>query len=136
MEPNNAVAAAVRTMVDAVNSGDFAGAIAAFTEAPVIIEDLAPYLWRGADAPSNWLSAMGANAARLNVQSVLMAVEQPTRVEVDAQVAYAVIPGELRLAGEGGDLFAKGVLTLTLQCVCGRWLIDALVWSGPEPAPR
>ena len=67
MEPNNAVAAAVRTMVDAVNSGDFAGAIAAFTEAPVIIEDLAPYLWRGADAPSNWLSAMGANAARLNV---------------------------------------------------------------------
>ena len=101
MEEKSAALAAVRGMVDAVNQADFATAIAAFTDTPVIVEDIAPFIWQGADAPSDWLSAMGANAARLNVQSVMMVLEQPTRVEVDAEAAYAVFPGELRLAAVG-----------------------------------
>lgn len=136
MEGKTAVVAAVVGLVEAVNVADFGTAVAAFTEEPVIIEDIAPYLWRGRDAPSAWLSAMGANAARLNVQSVLMTLEQPTRVEVVDQVAYAVFPGQLSLGAGEADLVAVGTLTFTLQGAGGRWLIDSLVWSGPEPAPR
>lgn len=136
MEEKSAALTAVLDMVDAVNRADFAAAIAAFTEAPVIVEDIAPYIWRGADAPSEWLSAMGANAARLGVPSVMMVLKQPGRVEVDAEAAYVVFPGELRLAAVGRDLVAQGVLTLTLQNARGRWLISSLIWSGPEPAPR
>jgi hypothetical protein len=136
MEGMNAVVTAVRALVNAVNGGDFGTAVAAFTGAPVIIEDIAPYIWRGRDAPSNWLSAMGAHAARLNVQSVMMTLEQPTRVELDDEAAYAVFPGRLSLVAGETNLVAEGLLTLTLQSTGGRWLIDSLVWSGPEPAPR
>lgn len=136
MEGKEAAATAVLAMVDAVNRGDLATAVAAFTEAPVIVEDIAPYIWRGPEAPSDWLSAMGANAARLNVQSVLLALDQPTRIEVDADAAYAVFPGDLSLAAVGRDLVARGLLTLTLQNEGDRWRISSLVWSGPEPAPR
>ena len=136
MEGENAVVTAVRGLVNAVNGADFGTAVAAFTDAPIIIEDIAPYIWRGRDAPSDWLSAMGANAARLNVQSVLMTLEQPTRVEVVEEAAYAVFPGELSLAAVEANLVADGTLTFTLQSIGGRWLIDSLVWSGPEPAPR
>ena len=136
MEGKNAVVTAVRGLVDAVNGGDVGTALAAFTDAPVIIEDIAPYIWRGRDAPSDWLSAMGANAARLNVQSVLMTLEQPTRVEVVEEAAYAVFPGQLSLVAGEANLVAEGMLTFTLQNTGGRWLIDSLVWSGPEPAPR
>lgn len=136
MEGKEAVATAVLAMVDAVNRGDFATAVAAFAEAPVIVEDIAPYIWRGPGAPSGWLSAMGANAARLNVQSVLLALDQPTRIEVDVDAAYAVFPGDLSLGAVRRDLVARGLLTLTLQNEGDRWLISSLVWSGPELASR
>lgn len=136
MEGKNAVITAIRELVNAVNGGDFDTAVAAFTDAPVIIEDIAPYIWRGKDAPSAWLSAMGANAARLNVQSVSMTLDQPTRVDVAEEAAYAVVPGQLELTAEKANLVAKGMLTFTLQSTGGRWLIDSLVWSGPEPATR
>lgn len=135
MEPNDAVVVAVLKMVEAVNRGDFPTAVAAFTGAPVIIEDIAPYVWRGADAPTQWLSAMGANAERLDVQSVLMTLEQPMRIEVDAGAAYALFPGHLSLVAKGSNLLSRGMLTLILLRPENQWLIDSLVWSGPEPAP-
>ena len=136
MEGKNAVVAAVLRLVDAVNGADFGAAVAAFTDAPIIIEDIAPYIWRGSDAPSDWLSAIGANAARLNVQSVLMTLEEPTRIEAVDEAAYAVFSGQLSLVAGEANLVADGTLTFTLQSTGGRWLIDSLVWSGPEPAPR
>lgn len=136
MEAKNAVVTAVGGLVNALNEADFGTAVGAFTDAAVIIEDIAPYIWRGRDAPSDWLSAMGANAARLNVQSVLMTLDQPTRVEVPEEAAYAVFPGQLNLIAENSNLVTEGMLTFTLQNTGGRWLIDSIVWSGPESAPR
>jgi ketosteroid isomerase-like protein len=136
MEAKSDVVRAVRSMVDAVNSGDVASALAAFSDTPIIVEDIAPYMWRGAGAASAWLSAMAANTERLNVESVLMTLEQPARVEMDEDAAYTLFPGQLSLAAAGIDLVAQGMLTLTLRRTGDRWLIDSLVWSGPEPAPR
>ncbi|HEX6376260.1 MAG TPA: hypothetical protein VFZ91_11130 [Allosphingosinicella sp.] len=127
---------AVSAMVDAVNRGDFAAALAAFTETPVIVEDIAPFRWQGAGAPSAWLAAMGANAARLEARSIKMTLGQATRIDVEAGSAYALFPGGLSLATAKGDLVSKGILTLTLNEEDGLWLIDTLVWSGPETAPR
>jgi ketosteroid isomerase-like protein len=136
MTEQQAVVRAITDMVDSINRGDFAAAIAAFSDAPAIVEDIAPFRWKGAGAPSAWLSAMGANAARLDVRAVIMELGQPTRVEIDADAAYALFPGRLKLAKDGGDLIADGILTFALERAGERWLIDGLVWSGPEPALR
>jgi ketosteroid isomerase-like protein len=136
MVEKHAIVLAVTDMVDAVNRGDFASAIAAFSDAPAIVEDVAPFRWKGAGSVSAWLSAMGANAARLDVQAVVMELGQPTRIELDGEAAYALFPGRLKLAKDGGDLVADGTLTFTLERAGGRWLVDTLAWSGPEPAAR
>jgi hypothetical protein len=56
----DAIITAVLEMVHAVNRGDFATAIAAFSDTPLIVEDIAPFRWQGAGAASEWLSAMGS----------------------------------------------------------------------------
>lgn len=134
MEAKHDVINAVRQMVDAVNRAEFSTAVAAFSQDAAIVEDIAPYIWRGPGAPSDWLAAMGANAASMNIQSVLMTLAEPNRVEVHAEAAYALFPGELRMVAAGADLVADGSLTLTLRRSGDRWLIDSLAWSGPKPS--
>jgi len=119
MQGKNAVVPAVLGMVNAVNRVDFATAVGAFTDSAVIIEDIPQYIWRGADAPADWLSAMGANAARLNAQSVLMTFGQPTRVEVNEEAAYAVFPGQLRLVAREANLVAQRISPFSsLRALC------------------
>ena len=135
MAEADAIATTVRDMVQAINHGDFVAAVAAFSETPVIVEDLFPFRWHGAGAASEWLSAMGENAGRLNATAVIMTLRDPTRIQVEAEAAYALFPGQLRLTTASANLVAEGTLTFTLQNSGGRWLIDTLVWSGLEPAP-
>lgn len=134
MSDEGAITAAVTKMVDAINRGDFATATAAFSDAPIIIEDIAPFCWQGPDAVSAWLSAMGTNAARLSAHAVHMKLEEPARIALDAPTAYALFPGRLSLMTTDVDLHADGTLTITLQLSGAHWLISALVWSGLEPA--
>lgn len=134
MSDEDAITAAVTEMVDAINRGDFVTATAAFSDAPIIIEDIAPFCWHGPDAVSAWLAAMGANAARLSAHAVQMRLGEPARIGMDASTAYALFPGRLSLVTTDVDLHADGTLTLTLQLSGERWLISALAWSGLEPA--
>ena len=133
MVDKNGVIRAVSNMVDAVNHGDFTSAGNAFTQTAVIIEDIPPFRWQGRDAVSHWLSAMGSNAATLGISSVAMSLGEETRLELDGREAYAVFAGQLCLKGASVYLVADGTLTFTLRAQNERWLIDTLVWSGPEP---
>jgi ketosteroid isomerase-like protein len=134
MSDASEAASVIDALVMAVNSGDFATALTSFTEAPVIIEDLPPYRWSGSSAPSEWLNAMGTNAASLGVTSVVMETQEPSRVELQGDRAYIIVPGHLRLETGGPPLTADGMLTFTLEKAESRWLIDTLVWSGPRPS--
>ena len=125
-------AGAVTALVDAVNRGDFDAAIGAFSDGAVIVEDLAPYRWTGRSAPSSWLAAMGENAGKLGISSVVMEAGQPSRTEIEGDRAYLIVPGLLRYVTAGGQLRADGTITFTLVNRSGTWLIDTLVWSGPR----
>lgn len=134
MSDRDAVSGAISKMVDAVNNGDFGEVIATFSAEATIIEDIAPFRWQGPDAPSSWLTAMGENAARLDARAIVMKLGGPVRVDVVGTAAYAVFPGTLSLVTASGKLLSNGTLTFTLEKSDERWLIDALVWGGPEPA--
>lgn len=134
MLDRDAVICTVGRMVDAVNNGEFGEAISAFGASPTIIEDIAPFRWQGPDAASSWLAAMGANAAKLKARAIIMKLGEPLHINVSGATAYAVFPGTLSMVTATGDLLSNGTLTFTLGRGDGRWLIDALVWSGPEPA--
>src|SRR3954471_7135763 len=89
------VLATITRMTDAVNRGDAPTAFAAFTAAPMIIEDLAPYRWQGPGTPQAWLEGMAANAQAHGIATINMKLSPPTRVDVTQDRAYVIVPGRL-----------------------------------------
>jgi ketosteroid isomerase-like protein len=127
-----AVMAVISRMTDAANKGDAPTVFAAFTAAPTIVEDLAPYRWQGPGTPQAWLEGMGANAQAHGITTVNMKLSPATRVDVVQDHAYAVVPGRLSYVLKDGHAeHADGVITFTLLRLDGAWKIDTLVWSGP-----
>ncbi|MFL5296978.1 MAG: YybH family protein [Phenylobacterium sp.] len=128
-----AVMATITRMTDAVNRGDAPTAFAAFTPAPMIIEDLAPYRWQGPGTPQAWLAGMAANAQAHGITTINMKLSPPTRVEVTEDHAYAIVPGRLSyVLKDGHSEHADGLITFLLLRGAGEWKIDSLVWSGPD----
>jgi ketosteroid isomerase-like protein len=126
----------INRFVNAVNEGDLAAALERFTPDATIVEDIPPYRWQGPQAGSQWMAAMGENAARSGIASIAMQLGEATRVEVDADNAYAVYSAVLTLSGDNGlRLQSGGCLTFTLQRAETGWLINALAWGGPAPRP-
>jgi len=132
----DAVSAAVAVMVDSVNRGEMPAACAAFAEGAVIVEDIHPYRWEGPGAVESWLTTMAANAQQLGVTAISMDLGPATRVDARSGRAYAFFPAILALGLESGSLVANGQLTFTLIQNDGAWLIQTLVWTGPEPSLR
>jgi Domain of unknown function (DUF4440) len=130
------VAETVRAMVEAVNRGEFATAADTFSTDPVIVEDIAPFRWTGTGAVEAWLGAMGANAARMGATAIIMALDEPTRIEISQDRAYALVPGKLTLSSDSEPMVADGILTFILEGQDGNCLIDTLIWSGSSLTVR
>ena len=130
----NEIVAAIADFVDAVNRGDHTGALAGLTDDVSIVEDLAPYRWQGPDAGSDWLEAMSDNAQRNGITSISMNLRNATRVEIEGEYAYAIVPGVLTYGG-GSPRQADGLLTFAMIEQEGRWMIRSFAWSGPPATP-
>jgi ketosteroid isomerase-like protein len=127
------VTATINRMTDAVNRGDMPTAFAAFTAAPMIVEDLAPYRWQGPGTPQAWIEGMGANAQAHGITTINMKLSPPTRVEIAADHAYAIVPGRLSyVLKDGHSEHADGLITVLLLQSGADWKIDTLIWSGPQ----
>jgi ketosteroid isomerase-like protein len=130
-----AVHAFIAGFVDAVNRGDEGSALASLTADVTIVEDLPPFRWHGPAAGAEWLGGMFENAQRLGISSIFMEPGRVIRIEIEDPHAYAVVEGQLRYGGAGPPLHADGVITFALVRKDGEWMINALVWSGPEATP-
>ena len=121
--------------VDQVNAGDQKSALEHFTPDAAITDDIAPYRWQGQSAGSDWMAAMWANGQRTGMTEISMHLARPTRVEVEGDRAYAVIPGVLTLKGKGRAIQANGLLTIALQRTGTDWRIGSLAWGGEQAKP-
>ena len=124
------IASTISTFVDEVNSGKIEAALARFTHDVTIVEDLAPYRWQGQDAGSEWLTAMAANAERLEVTAVVMDLGMAQRIEVEGATGYAIFDGTVLLKTADQTLRESGLLTIALELHSDQWLISAMTWTG------
>ena len=133
MDSSADIESAVSAFVDEVNSGKFDAAIARFTHDATIVEDIAPFRWRGPNAGPQWLTAMAENAERLAVTGVVMDLGAPQRIEVEGAAGYAVFAGTVLLKKVDQTLREPGLLTFALERHSDDWLIAALTWTGERP---
>ena len=133
MDSSAEIESAVSAFVEEVNSGKIDAALARFTHDATIVEDIAPYKWRGPDAGAEWLTAMAANAERLAVTDVVMDLGTAQRIEVEGTAGYAVFAGTVLLKKADQTLREAGLLTFAFERHLDHWLIAALTWTGERP---
>lgn len=129
------VAAPLRQFIDGFNSGDTKSAFAAYASSgPItIIDEFAPHLWSGPDAARVWAEAYDKHAQATGVSDGKVTYSQPTRAEIEGELAYVILPTVYVYKEHGKPLKEEGQITAVLVRETPGWKIRAWTWSGVKP---
>ena len=134
--PDAAITKTVMTFADTFNRGDIKGAAATHNPAgTVIIDDVAPFIWRGRSAFADWMRDLGAYDQKAGITDEHVVFLPPTRIEHDATRAYAVVPTVYTYRQHGTAMRSRAQITLALEKGPAGWLIDGWTWTGPRETP-
>lgn len=134
--PEAELLAPIRLMVDSFNKGDMK--TAATVIAPtgiVIIDDAPPHVWAGPDAFERWSKALEAADQAAGITDDLETNGKPTRVIVNADRGYVVLPAHYTFKQKGAAMREEAQIVYTLQKGAGGWLITGWSWVGAKPKP-
>jgi len=132
--PNAQVTAPIQKFIDSFNKGDMAGVAA--THAAVaelsIIDEVSPYIWRGAQALKAWSADLEADAKKNGITDQAVKISPPTRVETSGDQAYVVVPAVYTFKQGGVAMREAAQMTFVLKKGAGGWLIYGWTWTGPK----
>jgi hypothetical protein len=133
--PDPQVMAPIQKFVDSFNKGDTAGAAATHTAGAdlAIVDEVPPYLWRGAKAFQDWSAALDSDIKKQGMTDSMVALEKPTRTEMDGGRAYVVVPAVYTFKQRGVAMREAAQMTFTLQKEAAGWMIHSWTWTGPKP---
>ena len=131
------IVAPVTKFIDAFNKGDAAAAAATHAADVTIIDEVAPFVWRGAQAFKTWSADLEAEAKKRGITDEKVTLSPATRVETSGRDAYVVVPGVYTFKEAGVAMREIGQMTFALKEGAGGWLIHSWTWTGrkPEKAP-
>ncbi|HEY1631189.1 MAG TPA: hypothetical protein VGF56_07725 [Rhizomicrobium sp.] len=120
MQPVRAVAGFMATLDDALVSDCFADDV-------VIVENFAPYVFRGTDAVTRWQAGFHGHAERLDGLVVTFGAAQD--FSSDGETVYFVLPTTWK-GRSGGQAFEEdGGWAFVLKKQGPRWKIAAYAWA-------
>ncbi len=129
-------AAPIAAFVDAFDKGDIKAAEATHDASSLAITDeVAPYSWKGPHAFGDWLHDLTADDAKAGVTNESVAITKPTRVELDGDNAYAVVPAVYSFKDHGAAMSEPAQMTFALHKGAAGWKITAWTWTGPKATP-
>lgn len=129
--------AGVETTIDqfsaALHAGDSKAAKNFLTARTVILDDVAPYYWGGANAFENWQADLAKASAARGMSEEDAELGAPTRVEVSGDHAYAILPATHTFTMKGRAMREIAQLTFILVKDAGSdWKITSWTWTGPK----
>jgi hypothetical protein len=129
--------APIQKFVDSFNKGDAAGAAAAHAPGAdlTIIDEVPPYVWRGAKAFQSWNADLESDAKKNGITDSMVTLSAPTRTERTAEQAYVVVPAVYSFKQRGAAMREAAQMTFVLRRSASGWLIHAWTWTGPKPQP-
>ena len=130
-----ALIAPIHKFIDSFDKGDMAGAAAAHAIGPdlTIMDEVAPFVWRGPDAFQAWSTALGNEVKKQGLVDPKMTLSAATRVEKDGDAAYVVVPGVYSFKQGTKAMREPGHMTFVLKKNGADWLIQSWTWTGPRP---
>jgi hypothetical protein len=120
--------------LDAFNKGDMTGATATHaSDADVmIIDEVSPFVWRGAQALKTWAADLEADAKKHGLTDQKVTLSPATRVETNGPNAYVVVPALYTFKEGGVAMRESGQMTFALKKAAAGWLIHGWTWTGPK----
>ena len=131
---DDAIVATLKKFNDTFNAGDMAGAAATHASTPdlTIVDEVAPFMWQGTNAFSEWAAALDADSKKKGITDAKVAIGAPTRVETSGDTAYVIVPAVYRFKQNGAAMRADAQMTFMLKKAGANWLIHSWVWTGPK----
>ena len=94
-----------------------------------------PHVWAGPDAFERWSKALEAADQAAGITDDLETNGKPTRVIVNADRGYVVLPAHYTFKQKGAAMREEAQIVYTLQKGAGGWLITGWSWVGAKPKP-
>jgi hypothetical protein len=131
------IVAPITKFIDAFNKGDIPGASATHaSEADlVIIDEVPPFMWRGAKAFIAWAADLDADAKKHGFTDQKVTLSAPARTETNGSDAYVVVPAVYSFKEKGVTKREAAHMTFVLKKGATGWLIHGWTWTGPH-APK
>lgn len=135
MAQDAAVSAPIVQFVDGFNKGDLAAARATHLADAVIVDEVAPYMWRGAGAFDAWVADLMKDAAAQGITEPSVELGKPTRTLVTGDSAYVIVPATYRFKAKGTAMSEAAQMTFALRKGEAGWKIASWTWTGPNATP-
>ena len=125
----------ITTFIDAFNKGDMKAAAATHASSAdlVIIDEVPPFVWRGAQAMQTWAADLDADAKKTGMTEPKVTIKAATRVEINGSDAYVIVPAVFTFKQKGVAMRENAQLTVVLKKGASGWLIHGWTWTGPRP---
>jgi len=134
--PQDDITATINQFVAAFDKGDMKSAEATQDSADLtIIDEVAPYVWKGPTAFGSWGHDLMASDAKAGITNESVAISPPSRIELDGERAYAVVPVVYSFKDHGAAMHEPAQMTFALHKGVDGWKITAWTWTGPKATP-
>jgi ketosteroid isomerase-like protein len=133
--PDPQVMAPIQKFISSFNKGDMAGAAATHAADAdlTIIDEVPPFLWRGAKALQTWSADLEGDATKQGLTDQSVTLSAPTRTEASGDQAYVVVPAVYAFKKGGVVMHERAQMTFVLKKGASGWLIHGWTWTGPKP---
>jgi ketosteroid isomerase-like protein len=121
--------APISAMLAATNANKIAGLDAYYTSDAVVVDEFAPYEWRGGTAGTQWWTGVQKESAKMHATSVVATAQTVEHYAVAGDAAYVVVPLKISIELAGKTGLETGLLTVTLRRSGGRWKIVTQTWG-------
>ena len=128
--------APIQKFINSFNKGDTAAAAATHAAGAdlVIIDEVPPHLWRGAQAFQAWSADLGSDAKKNGITEPMVTLGKATRTERNGDHAYVVVPAVYTFKQKGAAMRESAQMTFVLQKGASGWLIHGWTWTGSKPS--
>jgi ketosteroid isomerase-like protein len=114
----------------AANTNDAAAFAGLYTSDAVVVDEIPPFIWRGAGAGTSWWHAVAAVAQKLKMTHLRAIDIRIGEFKASATDAYLVTPMTVTAIANGKPFAEPGTTTYTFHNSGGTWLISSQVWTA------
>ncbi|MGZ5929993.1 MAG: YybH family protein [Rhizomicrobium sp.] len=130
-----AVDATISQFATAFNKGDMKAAKALHIASPIIIDEVPPHLWSGANAFDSWGADLAKSEAAEGKSGGQVTIGAPMREVVSGDHAYVIAPTTYTFKQKGMTMRETAQMTFALDKQAGGWKIASWTWTGPKAKP-